>query len=132
MSLLSIVALAWIVCFILAVFHQYWRGYDITLLELLLGLSIAPLVFRRILILNEVRLIFLGNVGDDGKFYFEIFISFLGSGEPKSLGMFGPWETKEISEKAMWNAIKICCEQAGYKSGSYIDMKTNQTKSFEE
>lgn len=70
--------------------------------------------------------------GDDGKFYFEIFISFLGSGEPKSLGMFGPWETKEISEKAMWNAIKICCEQAGYKSGSYIDMKTNQTKSFEK
>lgn len=44
MSLLSIIILVWISCYIFAVFHQYWRGYDTTLVELILGLPIAPLV----------------------------------------------------------------------------------------
>ena len=73
-----------------------------------------------------------------GKWFFEMFLSSLGGGnEPLSMGQFGPWDTEEIAHKEMRRACKLACEtieekMSGQKSGKYIDMKTNETRDWNE
>lgn len=66
-----------------------------------------------------------------GKWFFEMWLSFLGRDEEKrSLGQFGPWDSEKEAEEELRAAAKIACDLierdiSGNTSGEYIDMKTN-------
>lgn len=68
-----------------------------------------------------------------GKWFFEMWLSDIGDGEGKSIGMCGPYENKDDALVALRHASQVACEACevgmGQKpSGEYIDMKTNTTK----
>jgi hypothetical protein len=84
-----------------------------------------------------------GNVGQAdegehlGKWFFQLWVSELGKGkgEGDSLGIFGPFETEEIAHRELNHACQLACATYeknvfGHVSGKYIDMKTNQTKTW--
>jgi hypothetical protein len=75
-----------------------------------------------------------------GKWFFEIWISELGSGEMKdseSLGLFGPWDTKERAHKELTEATQLVSRTIaerlpGGMPGFYIDMKDNKKKKWKK
>lgn len=72
-----------------------------------------------------------------GKWFFTIWLSFIGEGQPKEIGTFGPWETEQIAKDELKNACRMGCEAleekiSGTKSGHYIDMKTNETRPWDD
>lgn len=74
-----------------------------------------------------------------GKWFFEIWLSELGSGEPKdseSLGFFGPWESEEIAHRELLVATQLVSDECAKKlngiPGKYIDMKDNVLKDWKK
>lgn len=71
-----------------------------------------------------------------GKWFFTIWVSFLGHGEKaEELGPIGPWDTEEKAHEELLNAIRLSSEDyekrmTGESSGEYIDMKTNTRRKW--
>lgn len=69
------------------------------------------------------------------KYCFEIFISELGGGEGESMGVFGPFESKDVASKELKNVVKVIVDtyeksMNGVVSRNYIDMKDNKIKQW--
>lgn len=73
-----------------------------------------------------------------GKFFFEMFLTYLGSNdEPLSLGQYGPFETEEIAKANLMEGCRLVCEKAEKAmgeepTGKYINLKTNRTEKWEK
>lgn len=74
-----------------------------------------------------------------GKWFFELWLTELGGGggDGMSLGQFGPWDSEEIAGEELRKAAQLACEAIeqsmdGKVSGKYIDMKTNEMRSWDE
>ena len=73
-----------------------------------------------------------------GKWFFEMFLTEIGAGDHRlSLGQYGPWETEGEAQNQLRIAAQLACESiekqlTGKVSGKYIDMKTNETKSWDD
>lgn len=72
-----------------------------------------------------------------GRFTFEVFLSFMGDGEPQKVFQGPDYATHEEAMKELRNACRICCEKIetdidGKPSGKFIDMKTNHLRSWDE
>ncbi len=73
-----------------------------------------------------------------GKWFFEMWLTTLGGEDDKvSLGQFGPWDDERQAKQELKKAARLACEameqrMEGKVSGKYIDMHTNQTRSWDE
>lgn len=73
-----------------------------------------------------------------GKWFCDIFISFFGQKtDDQPFCQLGPFESENIAKTKMKEACKLICEQlekemTGEISGKYIDIKTNETRSWDE
>ena len=76
--------------------------------------------------------------GFDGKWFFEIWLSFVGSPEPKkSMGIFGPWDTEKLALVEMRKTIRLACDKleekaCGQASGKFYDMQTSELRDWDE
>ena len=73
------------------------------------------------------------------KWFFEMWLTSLGAGESGRtfLGQFGPWDTEAQAKTELKIAARVASEAieneiAGKVSGKYIDMNTNETRSWDE
>ncbi len=71
------------------------------------------------------------------KWYFEVWLTTIGGGEGDSLGLFGPWDTEEVAQTQMRSLVKELSElivknTEGAVPGKYVDMKTNEVRSWDE
>ncbi len=73
-----------------------------------------------------------------GKWFFEVFVTEIGAGEPKDpIGPFGPYDTEVEAQEKLRGACRMACEEiekafAGGVSGKVLDMKDNKIKSWDE
>jgi len=70
-----------------------------------------------------------------GKWMFTVWMTEFGKGDGEELGTFGPYETEAGAKKGLNDCVKKICEEwemkvAGKKSGVYVDIKTNETRSW--
>lgn len=76
--------------------------------------------------------------GKDSKWYFEIYLSELGKpSDMPPIGPFGPYDTEAKAKAELRNACRMACETIetridGEPSGKFIDMKTNETRNWDE
>lgn len=86
---------------------------------------------------------FRGKVGqtDDPEFkdkwFFTVWLSMMGEGEGREMGTFGPWDTEEIALRELKKCVRHMVETyekefTGKISGNYIDMQTNENRSWDE
>jgi hypothetical protein len=73
-----------------------------------------------------------------GKWVFELELTTLGGGDANvlPLGIFGPYQTEAEAHKKLQEASRTVCEEIerkmmGKSSGKYIDMKTNEVRSWD-
>lgn len=71
-----------------------------------------------------------------GKWFFEMFITDLGGGEGTSMGQFGPWDDEKSALAELRKACRLACEAiekevVGKVSGKFIDMQTNEVRSWD-
>lgn len=72
----------------------------------------------------------------EGKWFFEMWASFIGEGAKESLGTWGPFDSEELAQERLKAFAQVACEEwemkvLGKKSGKYVDMKTNETRTWE-
>lgn len=70
-----------------------------------------------------------------GKYFFEVFLTYIGCGEGGSLGEFGPFDTEKEAQAELRDVCKFVSQKVeeeltGGVSGKYIDMKTNETRDW--
>lgn len=70
-----------------------------------------------------------------GKWFFEMWMTEIGGGEGKSLGIFGPFDSEAKAQLELKVAVKFVCDSTekfldGRTSGKYIDMKTNEIRKW--
>ena len=73
----------------------------------------------------------------NGKFAFEIFLTFMGAGEGRKLGDWGPFDTEDEAKRALRKQCQEICEViqkefVGETSSKYLDMKTNEIRDWQE
>lgn len=72
-----------------------------------------------------------------GQFCFEVFLTWPGEGEGRKLGDWGPFKTEKLAKQKMREMVKemsqlVEKEMTGDNSGQYLDMKTNEIRSWDE
>lgn len=72
-----------------------------------------------------------------GKWFFTIWVSFIGLGGSEEFGPIGPWETKEKAQEELKTACQLVAEDfekrmTGETSGEYFDMKNNVRRKWDD
>lgn len=71
-----------------------------------------------------------------GRFTFEVFIGFIGHGEPEKIFNGPDYATESEAKTALLEASRLVCkkieESFGVDAGKFIDLKDNRLKSWDD